>query len=160
MAKSSLGEQELELLRYVAEHGPASVGEVVEGFGEPQGLTRSTVVTVMERLRKKGYLAREQQGGVYRYTSPVPKEELMGGLVRRFVERTLAGSLTPFVNYFASAERLSDAEMSELRRLIAKLETNTPLPAKSNAMEGEQNEGPSPARAQKTGQLAKGEQRP
>jgi predicted transcriptional regulator len=122
MRKPSLGEQELAILRYVAEHGPVSGGEVSEGFGTPRGLTRSTTTTVMERLRRKGYLTRKPYGGVFRYASPVPQEEILGGLVRHFVEKTLAGSLAPFVTYFTQTNKLSPDELAELQRLVAKLE--------------------------------------
>ena len=63
----TIGDQELALLRDVAAHGAATVAEVVERFGLPRGLARSTVLTMMERLRKKGHLSRKQVDGVYRY---------------------------------------------------------------------------------------------
>ena len=119
---NSLGEQELELLRWVAQHGPATVGEVAESFGAPLNLSRSTVVTVMERLRKKGFLTRNRQEGVYRYASPVAQEALLNGLVHRFVERTLAGSLSPLIAYFANTPELTADEMAQLEGLIARLE--------------------------------------
>ena len=121
MRKASLGEQELELLRYVAEHAPITVGEVAEGYGATTGLARSTVKTMMERLQKKGYLAREQQEGVFRYVCAIPKADLMQGLVRHFVEKTLAGSLSPFVAYLANGKDVSDEEFAELEQLIAQL---------------------------------------
>ncbi|HZM63357.1 MAG TPA: BlaI/MecI/CopY family transcriptional regulator, partial [Vicinamibacterales bacterium] len=62
-----VGDQELALLRFVAEAGHATAGEAAERFGQPRGLARSTVLTMMERLRKKGHLTRRQQGGVYHY---------------------------------------------------------------------------------------------
>src|SRR4051794_33958233 len=101
-AHPSLGERETELLRFAAGRGPVSVGEAADGFGEPNGLARSTVKTVLERLHKKGYLARSRRAadGIYVYSSPVEERELLGGLVQRFVDRTLAGSLDPFVTYF------------------------------------------------------------
>ncbi|HLK57795.1 MAG TPA: BlaI/MecI/CopY family transcriptional regulator [Chthonomonadaceae bacterium] len=123
MPGPSLGDQELDLLRYVTEHGPVTVGEVAEGFGVPLGLTRSTVVTVMERLRQKGYLARGKQEGIYHYSAPLPQEEILGGLIQQFVEKTLAGSLTPFVGYFSKANRLSPAEIVELQRMLEKLQS-------------------------------------
>lgn len=122
MLKASLGDQELDILRYVAEHGPRTVGEVAEGFGMPHGLSRSTVVTVMERLRKKGYLHREKVEGVFRYRCPVSQDEIVGGLIHRFVEKTLAGSLLPFAAYFSRSNQLSTEERAELERLIAKLQ--------------------------------------
>lgn len=125
MSPVSLGDQELVLLRWVAEHGPATVGEAVERFGEPNGLSRSTVVTVLERLRKKGYLARERDdnaNGVFRYAAGQEQTEVLGGLVQRFVENTLAGSLAPFAAYFSRSGRLTPDETVELERLLAKLE--------------------------------------
>lgn len=121
--EKSLGELELELLRWIAEHGPSTVGQAFEGYGAPHSLARSTVVTVMERLRLKGYLNRKKQDGVFRYASPVGQEALMGGLVQKFVEKTLAGSLSPLLAYFAKGQKLSPEEMSQLESLISKLET-------------------------------------
>src|SRR5690349_10227877 len=106
--KKAVGEQELAVLRYVAERGPATVGEVAERFGEAQGLARSTILTVMERLRNKDYLARRKVDGVYQYSSRVPASELLAGVVGDFVQRTLAGSLSPFVTYLAEAEDVSE----------------------------------------------------
>jgi len=121
-SQASLGGQELSLLRHIATHAPVTAGEVYAGFGEPNGLARSTVETVMERLRKKGYLARKAEGGVFRYESTVAPQDLMSGLVEQFVENTLAGSLVPFVTYFSRQNRLSDEELLELERLVAKLQ--------------------------------------
>lgn len=117
----TIGDQELALLRYVAEAEPATVGEVAEGFGAPRGLARSTVLTVMERLRKKGRLRRRKAGGVYRYSSPVPAGEVLRGVVQSFVETTLGGSVSPFVNYLAEAEEVSPEELAELAQIVARL---------------------------------------
>ena len=119
----SIGDQELSLLRYVAEEGAVSVGQVAEGFGTPRGLARSTVLTMMERLRQKGHLDREQADGVYRYSSPVPPGEVMRGAVRSFVERTLSGSVSPFVAYLTETAEVSDAELVELEELVARLKS-------------------------------------
>lgn len=123
MRTPSLGDQELALLRYIAEHPSSTVGEVTAGYGEPNGLARSTVDTMMERLCKKGYLKRSQQKGVFRYASTITPQELMNGLVQQFVERTLAGSLLPFVTYFSQQNRLSQTELEELERLVEKLQS-------------------------------------
>lgn len=121
MAKGSIGEQELALLRHVAEQGPLTVGQVAEGFGAPRGLARSTVLTMMERLRQKGHLHRRQVEGVYRYVSPVPAREVLRGAVSAFVERTLAGSVSPFVAYLAESAKVSEEELAELEELVGRL---------------------------------------
>lgn len=119
----SIGDQELALLRYLAESGPATVGEATEGFGEPRGLARSTVLTMMERLRQKGHLEREQVDGVYRYCSPVSSGDLLQGAVRSFVEKTLEGSVSPFVAYLTESAQVSESELAELEQLVSRLKS-------------------------------------
>jgi predicted transcriptional regulator len=122
MEQPSLGDQELEVLRYVSEHAPISVGEVAERFGAPRGLARTTILTVMERLRKKGFLARTKGERSFRYSPRAPQAQVLQGLVREFVEKTLGGSLSPFVAYLAEAKDLSPEELEELRRLVETLQ--------------------------------------
>jgi predicted transcriptional regulator len=127
-APRSIGDQELALLRHVAELGPVTVGQAAEGFGAARGLARSTVLTMMERLRAKGYLDRRRSGGVYRYSSRASSGELLRGAVESFVERTLGGSVSPFVSYLVEGAEVSDEELAELERLVAKLQTQRQEP--------------------------------
>ena len=117
-----IGDQELALLRDVAANGAATVAEMVERFGQPRGLARSTVLTMMERLRKKGHLSRKQVDGVYRYATRTAPGDAVQHAVASFVDRTLGGSVTPFVTFLAEAHQVSDAELAELEDLVAKLQ--------------------------------------
>lgn len=123
MSKPTIGDQELALLHYLAEHGNASVGEVAAGFGEPRALARSTVLTMMERLRGKGYLKRRQQQGVYRYSTATGPGEAMRNAVDQFVEKTLSGSVSPFVAWMSERGKVSDNELAELEALVAQLQS-------------------------------------
>jgi len=125
MSRTPLGEQELALLRYVIDRAPVSVGEAAEAFGKARGLARTTVLTVMERLRKKGYLERSRdEGGAYRYSPCVSRAELLRALVGDFTERMLGGSLQPFVAYLAEEAELSEEELRTLRKLAERLDEN------------------------------------
>lgn len=123
MPPGSVGDQELALLRHVADGGGATAGEAAESFGTPRGLARSTVLTMMERLRRKGHLGRRLVDGVYRYQARASSDDLMRGLVHRFVERTLGGSVTPFVAYLGEAQALSDDELQKLRGVVERLQS-------------------------------------
>jgi predicted transcriptional regulator len=121
MPEPSIGEQELALLRHIADRRSVTVGEAADGFGAARDLARSTVLTMMERLRRKGHLARRLVDGVYRYRARSSSAELMKGAVQRFVERNLDGSVAPFLAYLSEAGQVSDAELRELEDLVAKL---------------------------------------
>jgi predicted transcriptional regulator len=122
MAAHTIGEQELALLRHIADEGTdASVGEVAESFGRDRDLARSTVLTMMERLRKKGFLARRLVAGVYRYRARTSPAELMRGVVEQFVARHLSGSVSPFLAYLSDAVELSDDELRDLTAVVDRL---------------------------------------
>jgi predicted transcriptional regulator len=123
VAPRSIGEQELALLRHVADRGGATVGEVAGEFGEPRRLARSTVLTMMERLRRKGFLNRRLAGGVYRYQARDSSAELTRNAIRRFVDRSLGGSLTPFVAYLTESTTLTDVEVQELEEILTRLQS-------------------------------------
>jgi predicted transcriptional regulator len=121
VTESSIGEQELALLRLIADRGTATVGEAADEFGTARGLARSTVLTMMERLRRKGHLSRRMQDGVYRYRARASSGDLLKGAVQRFVDRNLGGSVAPFLAYLSDAGRVSDDELKELEDIVAKL---------------------------------------
>ncbi|BCM88964.1 hypothetical protein IAD21_00806 [Abditibacteriota bacterium] len=120
--KNGIGREEMELLHYVAEKMPITVREVAEHLEVTKGYARSTVQTMMERLRLKGFLEREKRDGVYEYRTATPKPQLMGSLMGDFFERVLGGSLKPFVAYLAHDARLSDAELADLKRVVEQLD--------------------------------------
>jgi predicted transcriptional regulator len=119
--RPTIGDRELDLLRWIESRGEASVGEAADGFGGEHGLARSTVLTMMERLRAKGHLERHGAAGGYRYRVAVPARELARTAVARFVEGTLGGSLSPFVAYLAEHESLDARERAEVEALLERL---------------------------------------
>jgi predicted transcriptional regulator len=123
MPKPSIGDQELALLHYLAEHQNATVGEVAAEYGEARGLARSTVLTMMDRLRAKAYLKRRHVDGVYRYSTATGTGEVMSNAVGQFVEKTLSGSLSPFVAWMSQKAEVSDSELAELEALVSKLQS-------------------------------------
>lgn len=121
MSKSTIGDQELILLRHLGEQGGASVGAVAAGFGKQRGLARSTVLTMMERLRSKGFLRRRRVDGVYCYAPTNTAGDVVRGKVAGFIENTLSGSISPFVAWMAERGEVSDAELAELETLVGQL---------------------------------------
>jgi predicted transcriptional regulator len=121
MPANTLGAQELALLRHIADAGGVTVGEVADAFGASRTLARSTVLTMMERLRKKGFLNRRLVGGVYRYQARASSDEVTRGAIRGFVDRNLGGSISPFVAYLGESADLTDAELKELEDVVSRL---------------------------------------
>jgi len=122
MGMPSLGDQELELLRFITERGPSTAIEVTEGFGTPRGLARTTIHTILERLRSKGYLTRKKTAEGYQYAARLKQSELLAKVVEGFLRRTLGGSVKPFAAYLAQSAELNDEEIQELKDAVKALE--------------------------------------
>jgi predicted transcriptional regulator len=118
----NIGRAEMEILQYVATHHPVTVRDVADHVGETKGHVRTTVLNVMERLRKKGYLKRKKSEGVFQYSPTVSRAELLRGLVRNFVSNTLGGSVSPFVAYLADEGKLTNEEVAQLRKVVREME--------------------------------------
>ena len=77
--RRAAGELEAAVLAVLAVAGtPLSPAEVRDGLGN--GLTYSTVVTILSRLHAKGVLSRRKDGRSYRY---VPADDQAGLAARR-----------------------------------------------------------------------------
>ncbi len=95
--KPSIGRAEVEVLRFIADKGGASVTEVGDHLAETKGQTRNTALNMMERLRQKGFLERVKKEGVFRYTPSETKGTLFESFVDDFVNSVLGGSVAPLV---------------------------------------------------------------
>lgn len=115
------GETEMEILQVVWELGEASVADVHARLGGNRAYT--TVMTVMRNLAEKGYLMFRKQGRMYVYRPAVPPEEFKSALLKRLVDKVF-GSPLALVQTLVRQETLSSDELSELQRLIEKLENS------------------------------------
>lgn len=121
-APPKLGDVELEILRHITEHQPATVRDVADHFAQARGHVRTTTLNIMERLRKKGYLRRRKSGGVFQYSTTLSEPAMLRTVVRNFVQKTLAGSVSPFVAYLGDEAKINDREFQELKQIVRELE--------------------------------------
>jgi len=118
-----LGEQELSVFRLIHERAPVAARDVAYEYARTQGLSRSTILTVIERLRQKGFISRKRLDGVYLYEPRVAQTEVLERLIRTFVESTLGGSVSPVMLYLANNRQISDAELAELQQIVSEIRT-------------------------------------
>jgi predicted transcriptional regulator len=121
--RSGLGELELEVLKVIWRHQPCAVQEVADLFHRRRGYARTTVLTVMQRLHKKGFLKRRKVEGVYRYKCTEQRGKVVSRLIEQFVDKVLDGSAAPFVTYLTEAEDLTEKQAAVLQSIAEELES-------------------------------------
>jgi predicted transcriptional regulator len=78
----ALGDLEARVMRRVwARREPVTVREVLGDLQQERPVAYTTVMTVMDNLRKKGWLQRRAEGRAYRYAPLVSAEEYSAGLM-------------------------------------------------------------------------------
>lgn len=97
----------------------ATVREVLEALPAERGLAYTTVMTVLDRLSKKGLVTRERDGRAWRYTPAGTRESLTAETMRATLDDASdrRATLLHFLDG-ATAEELEDlrAALSEVEQ--------------------------------------------
>jgi len=117
----SLGELEIRVLQLVWQEQPCTERQVWDLVRAQRPIGRTTVLKTMQRLEAKGLLVRDAKEAPVRFRAAVEERRVLPALVRRFVERTLAGSFEPLVAYLADSEKLSSKDLAALRAIAKKV---------------------------------------
>ena len=120
--KEKLTPRELAIMQVVWDRGEATVRDVHEALSRERKVAYTTVMTLMNILATKGHLARRQDDRAYVYSPARPRQQVVGRLVRDFVDRVFSGSAQPLLLHLVKHEKLTSAERAELKRIIETLE--------------------------------------
>jgi predicted transcriptional regulator len=100
--------------------GDASVREVHDLLGKPQGLAYTTIAKVMDRLRAKGLIQRHRQGKVFVYRSTIAQVDVERARATAAVSRLLGPRPHAAVAALVDAVDAVDSRLlDELERAVA-----------------------------------------
>lgn len=120
-AGNVLGPLEQEILETLWSLGNASGKDVHSSVRERRDVALTTVLTVIERLVKKGVVIKQKTGGPYLYRAAMSREELTeelsAGVFKGLLELSASGAAASFVN------ALGDSDPGELDRLARLVES-------------------------------------
>ncbi|MCH7905620.1 MAG: BlaI/MecI/CopY family transcriptional regulator [Armatimonadetes bacterium] len=123
--KPTVGKAEFALLAHVAQSDGLSVGEIYGHFESEAGYSRSTITQMLERLRKKKFLKRRKESGMFVYRSVKPYEELQSEMIEGLVTDVLDGSVSPLVHFLQKKVKLTKAEEKELKKILKRIEEDS-----------------------------------
>jgi BlaI family penicillinase repressor len=118
----TLTEQELEIMKIVWAREVATVRDVYEALLERRKIAYTTVMTMMKILEQKKYLLKTQEDRAYIYRPAKPKNQVIKGMVREFVNRVFNGSAEPLLVHLIEDRRLSQKDLEEITQMIRRKE--------------------------------------
>lgn len=117
---ANLGALEMAVMEQVWGHGPADVKAVHRSISARRPITANTVQSTMERLYRKGVLAREKVSHAYVYSAARSREEVTAAVVSEVVGKLARGETDAMLAAFVDvAERTGDKTLARLEKLIA-----------------------------------------
>ena len=128
--ESELGTAELEVLKALWDHGPATVREVLNHLHElGRRPAYTTVLTHLTRLEQKGFVKSDKSGVAYVYRPAVTRARIIKSRLRSLIEQLYDGDAAPLVLQLMRQEKFSPDEVAELQALIDRLDTTRKRPS-------------------------------
>ena len=114
---TTLTELELEIMKIVWDHDTVTVRDVYETLLKRRKVAYTTVMTMMKILEQKKYLKKNQDDRAYVYQPAQPRRQVIGAIVRDFVNRVFNGSAEPLLVHLVEEHDLSKADLAEIARM-------------------------------------------
>ncbi len=114
---------EWNIMESLWERAPKIGSEIVKDVKEIAGYSRSTTLTMLARMTKKGYLeCTEDKKGIRIYRPLIDRREAMQQETDHFLNRVYHGSLSLLVSTFTEKQKLSKEEIDSLYEILRKAE--------------------------------------
>lgn len=122
MSEIRPSESELEILRILWDHGPATVRDVHDRIAEERDVGYTSVLKTLQNMHEKGFVLRDESERAHIYAARAQPEGTERRLVADFADRFFGGSASRLVMRALSRERTSSEELERIRRYLDEIE--------------------------------------
>lgn len=102
--------------------GSVTVRDVYESLRAERTIAYTTVMTMMRILEDKGYLKKSSSERAYIYSPAKPRQQVVGAMVRDFVDRVFDGASGSLLVHLAKDNRLTRKQREAIEKLVKDLE--------------------------------------
>jgi len=100
----------------------ATVRDVYERLRSSRDVAYTTILTMMKILEQKGYVKKSRADRAFVYRPTHPRQQVLGGMVREFLDRVFDGASKPMLLHLVKQTKLTDKERKALLRAIEEVE--------------------------------------
>ncbi len=122
MDKVHLSNAEWEIMNVLWGSPCMTISQIVAALNEKRFWDKHVVITMLNRMEKKGAVSYKRNGRAKEYYSIISKNDTVMNESEQFLDRVFAGSLSLMVNSFLSNQKINKEELDELYRILKKAE--------------------------------------
>lgn len=120
---SRLPDSELDIMLVLWNHEPPMGRlEIERVVNEKKKLAPTTILSLLTRLEKKGFVSAKKEGKMNLYTPLVTQEEYQQQESRSVLEKLYGNSLKRFVNALYQGEKMKKEDIQELSDFLKEME--------------------------------------
>ena len=114
-----LPQSEFEVMKALwALPGPVTAGEVLAQLPPQKEWKVQTVITLLSRLRERGFVTSEKKGKERWFQAAIPREEYLQFETGQFLRQYHDNSFVSFVSALYDGKEMDDADADELLRWL------------------------------------------
>ncbi|WP_010581866.1 BlaI/MecI/CopY family transcriptional regulator [Schlesneria paludicola] len=114
----ALTEPQLEIMQVVWQHEEITVSDVWQAISAKRPVARNTILTVLDRLEKRGWLQKRSVGNVQLYRACVSEKVTLTQAVQRLVNTFFGGSSESLMMTLLEGRGISPQEAQRIRQQI------------------------------------------
>lgn len=111
-----LFDSEFKVMEIIWENEPVSAKQISLIAADQIGWNKNTTYTIAKKLESKGYIKREEPGFIC--SSLISREEVRRTETKNLVEKLFGGSKKALFSALLEDEKLSSADLDELKKMI------------------------------------------
>jgi predicted transcriptional regulator len=115
-----LGHLQRDVMEVIWKMGEATVYQVLDRLDRKRKPAYTTVLSVMQKLEKSGWLKHRSGGRTYIYEPARTREEVSAGSLRNVLDLAFRGDPLLMFQSFINEQDLSEEELLELKQMIDK----------------------------------------
>ena len=114
----TLTPQELAIMKVVWRLESATVRDVYESLLARRQIAYTTVMTMMRILEEKGYLKKTVAERAHVYRPVKPRHQVLGAMLRDFVDRVFDGASDAVLVHLAKDNRLTERQRQMVKKML------------------------------------------
>ncbi len=113
-----LGSLQQAVMTVLWSRAEGTVEQVRSSLNGPRHPAYTTVLSVLQKLEKSGWVAHRCEGRAYVYSATRSREQAGASALWKFVDGVFRGDPLLMFEHLIDGDRLDDAELTALRRMI------------------------------------------
>jgi BlaI family penicillinase repressor len=114
----TITESEWKIMKILWEKSPQGAYDIVQACASTESWHPNTVRTLLSRLYRKKALGVRKYKNLYLYHPLITEEDCIQAESESFLQRVFGGSVKPLLVHFARKQRLTAADLDELKQIL------------------------------------------